>query len=64
MLTTFTLVPSHTLYDDILANNFVEEFKSYIYHIAMQTKKMKDKEFERPEVLLRKAGYTLYQCRI
>ena len=53
--------PSHILYDDLLKDNLIQEFKAFIYS------KVENKENElvidkTPSELLSEAGYDLYEC--
>jgi len=61
-----TFAPSHYLYDDLVDNErYVAEFKEYIYTIYDKLKCNKDKKdisIEDPVTLMKRAGYTLYEC--
>ena len=56
---------SKFLYDDLIANEMINEFKDFIYEIYDQKCLNKDEiisSVSDPVSLMRKAGYTLYGC--
>ena len=58
--------PSRELYDDIVNRRLEIMFKNYIYSIYEQLTCVKEKVstyVEDPVTLLRRAGYTLYECK-
>lgn len=56
--------PSKLLYDDLMENNLVYKFISYIYSKAnSKVSMLSDIEVFPPNVLLAKAGYNLYKCK-
>ena len=59
---------NHFLYDDIVNNNLIDNFKDYIY--TLFNKKIdkldlrpKEKIKENPEELMERAGYILKECK-
>ena len=53
---------SHFLYDDIINNNYIEEFKNYIYSFV-DVEKPKIEVNKTPQELLSEVGYDLYECK-
>ena len=53
---------SKFLYDDIVDNSLVENFKNYIYSLTNEKKEEVIRE-EDPFTLLKEAGYNLYECK-
>ena len=53
--------PSRFLFDDIENNNLIDKFKSYIYALSHIEEPKVDVN-RTPKQLLKKAGYTLYEC--
>lgn len=55
--------PTRTLWEDLLDQEKVQEFKYYIYNAAgIRQARIVDTR-ERPEKLMAKAGYKLYRCK-
>ena len=53
---------SKNLYDDIIDNQMVDEFKNYIYSLSdLKLKKIVTNKS--PKELLKEAGYDLYECK-
>jgi len=61
-LITEYFAESHFLYDDINKKNAEDDLKSYIFILIDVENDNKVDEEESPEVLLDRAGYTLYKC--
>ena len=65
---TNNFAENHHLLDDIIKNQRLDSFKSFIYgHFyelvnADRVKGVEKRVIERPEVLMDKAGYKLYKC--
>ena len=62
-----TFHPNHFLYDDLVTNDAISRFKEYIYTIyeeqtKNQTESVSESHVVNPVTLMRKAGYTLYEC--
>ena len=55
--------PSSFLYDDLIQNNKIEEFKNYIYRFVVFEKENSVLTNKSPKVLLDEAGYILYECK-
>ena len=55
--------PSRFLYDDIINQKMVEEFKNFIYTFIDVEKENKILETKSPKELLSEAGYDLYECK-
>ena len=56
--------PSKFLYEDIIEQNKISEFKNYIYSLIDKEKNNKKEEINKtPFELLDEAGYTLYECK-
>lgn len=56
--------PNKSLYDDLYFKDLESETKSYISAMFFKNNKPKEvKEEEPPAVLMKKAGYTLYECQ-
>ncbi len=53
---------SKFLYDDIVDNSLVENFKNYIYSLIDEKREEVIRE-EDPSQLLKEAGYNLYECK-
>ena len=56
--------PSHNLYNDLINEKKIDDFKNYIYDLFYK----KDKNIEvlnvpTPQELMRQAGYVLYECK-
>ncbi len=63
----FTLISetfafSRNLYKDIVDNDKVDDFRDFIFEKRENNKKTIIESDKSPQELLRKAGYTLYQC--
>lgn len=54
--------PSHDLYDDLVSNKSIEDFKKYIYKKFNLKKDGIVKTNKTPEELMDEAGYILYKC--
>ncbi len=55
--------PTRSLYEDLIKDGKVFEFKYYIYNLAgVQPTKIVDIK-EKPDRLMAKAGYTLFRCK-
>jgi len=64
MLETFE--PSHDLYDDLTRYSLETKFKNYLYNIYTSLNSVQEpvkQTVEDPVTLLKKAGYTLYECQ-
>lgn len=64
MLETFE--SNHYLYNDIVSNSLETAFKDYIYNIYSKLIYVEEdvkKEVDDPVTLMRRAGYTLYECQ-
>lgn len=55
--------PNHYLYNDIINNNLVGEFKNYIYSLVDVEKMERVDIGLTPKELLLEAGYILYECK-
>lgn len=55
--------PSRFLYDDIITNNLVEDFRDYVYSHLKQEEKERIITNKTPKQLLSEAGYILYECK-
>ena len=55
--------PCRYLYEDIIKNNKVEDFKSYIYKVFASSYREEIKKEKSPFELLDEAGYILYECK-
>ena len=56
--------PSKFLYEDIIEQNKVSEFKNYIYSLIEKEKDNKEEEINKtPFELLDEAGYELFECK-
>jgi hypothetical protein len=53
--------PTHYLYDDLVENDDLENFKEFIYSIVHREEEVLSTD-ETPEELMDKAGYILYKC--
>jgi len=56
------IAPSRSVYEDIVNNNLEENFKNFIFCFVEMKDNYLDTE-ENPFDLMRKAGYTLYECK-
>ena len=54
--------PSRELYNDIITNDLIVEFKNYIYNIIEMPEQIKEEVNKTPEELLALVGYDLYEC--
>ena len=55
--------PSHFLYEDIVKNNLINDFKNFIYdQINVKKEKIKAEPTKTPQELLSEVGYDLYEC--
>ena len=55
--------PSHSLYDELMRQDRIFEFKGAVYKKAGISKPEKIEVDETPEELLKKCGYKLYRCK-
>ena len=53
---------SRYLYDDIIEDKMIEEFKNYIYSLV-DVEKEEIEVIKTPKELLDEAGYVLYECK-
>lgn len=54
--------PSHYLYNDIINQNLIEEFKSYIYNF-IDVEKKEIPTYKSVKELFNDAGYNFYECK-
>ncbi|MGN1379555.1 MAG: leucine-rich repeat protein [Bacilli bacterium] len=54
--------PNHFLFNDILANNLLNDFKDYIYSFILNKDEININEKRTPFEILKEKGYTLYEC--
>ena len=52
---------NRSLYNDIVSNNLIGQFKNYICNLA-KIKEQEEEVFKTPSELLSEAGYILYEC--
>jgi len=60
-----SFAPNHYLYDDLIKYNYENSFRNYIYSIYEKLRCRKEDSklvVEDPFKLMKKAGYTLYEC--
>ena len=58
-----TFAPSHSLYNELISQNRIFEFKGYIFRKAgISTPERRDID-KTPEELLASVGYKLYRCK-
>ena len=55
--------PTRFLYEDIVSNNLIEEFKDYVYSSIPKEDKEKIITDKTPKQLMSIAGYNLYECK-
>ena len=55
--------PSRYLYDDLVKNGKIDDFKNYIYCFVSGEKRERIVTCKTPEELLSDAGYILYECK-
>ena len=55
--------PSRFLYEDIVENELVYDFKNYIYNLVDVEKKEIIETYKTPKELLSEAGYDFYECK-
>ena len=55
--------PSRFLYEDIIENKLVYDFKNYIYNLVDVEKKEIIQTHKTPRELLSEAGYDFYECK-
>lgn len=55
--------PTRFLYEDLINNDLIEDFKIYIYDIFEPELKEEHKIDKTPAELLSEAGYNLYECK-
>lgn len=57
-----TFAYSKFLYDDIVNNSYIDEFKNFIYELSYIQQETKESNNKTPQELLAEAGYNLYEC--
>ena len=55
--------PSRFLYEDIVKNNLIDDFKDYVYSSIPPEDKEKIITDKTPKELMNEAGYNLYECK-
>ena len=54
--------PNHSLAEDIIKNNLIEEFKDFIYSLTNKENLQYEQTNKSAKQLLLEAGYLLYEC--